>query len=124
EFGVSYPWMRSRVRNVTVSAGQRRVETEQSALGVSVSQSTLTLLTAGVNASWVHPDSSASTLAMNFSGNGKDNIGPAPRPDALRARYDLDYTYLTGVSPRWDFFFRGQIVQTAGAAPDTEKFGL
>jgi hemolysin activation/secretion protein len=124
ELGVTYPWLRGRTRNVVVSAGQRRVETEQSALGVEVSRTSLALATASVNASWVHRDSSASTLSLGFSGNGKDNIGPVAKPDALRARYDLDYTYLTGISPRWDMFLRGQVVQTAGMAPDTEKFGL
>ena len=122
--GFSYPLKRSRLTNLVLSAGRRRTEAEQSALGVPVSKTSIELFTASLATSWVHADSSASSLTLSFAGNGKDNVGPVAKPDALRARTDIDYTYLTGISPRWDFFFHGQLVQTAGAAPDTEKFGL
>jgi hemolysin activation/secretion protein len=124
DLGVSYPLKRSRLASIFLSAGQRHTVTEQSALGVPVSKTAIELYTASVAANWVHADSSASSFSAGFSGNGKDNVGPVAAPDALRARYDLDYTYLTGISPRWDFFFHGKVVQTAGASPDTEKFGL
>jgi hemolysin activation/secretion protein len=124
DLGLSYPLKRSRLTNMSASVGERRTTAEQSALGAPVSQTSLQLYTASLNTSWVHADSSASSLTLSFSGNGKDNVGPVAKPDALRARTDIDYTYLTGISPRWDFFFHGQLIQTAGAAPDTEKFGL
>ena len=124
ELGLSYPLLRGRSRNIIGNVGERYVRTEQTALGAPVSQGSLQLVTASVNASWLHADSSASTLSAAFSGNGRDNPGPVARPDALRAQYNLDYTYLTGVSPHWDMFLHAQLVKTKGAAPDTEKFGL
>jgi hemolysin activation/secretion protein len=124
DLGLSYPLKRSRLTNMIASVGQRHTISEQTALGAPVSKTAIEVFTAGLNMSWVEADSSASSFAIGFSGNGKENLGPAAKPDALRARYDFDYTYLTGFSPRWDFFFHGKAVQTAGAAPDTEKFGL
>ena len=124
EVGLSYPLVRGRSRNIIGNLGQRYTKTEQTALGTPVSQGSLRLLTASVNASWVHSDSSASTLNAGYSGNGRPNPGPVATPDALTAQYNLEYTYLTGLSPHWDLFLRGQLVKTKGAAPDTEKFGL
>jgi hemolysin activation/secretion protein len=124
EIGLSYPIERGRSRNIIGNVGERFVRTEQTALGAPISQGSLQVVTASVNASWLQADSSASTLTAAFSGNGKDNPGPVAKRDALRAQYNLDYTYLTGVSPHWDLFLHAQGVKTMGAAPDTEKFGL
>jgi hemolysin activation/secretion protein len=124
ELGLSYPLVRGRSRNIIGSIGERYVNSAQSALGTPVSQGSLQVATASVNASWLHKDSSASTLSASYSGNGRSNPGPVVRPDALTAQYNVEYTYLTGVSPHWDMFQRGGLVKTKGAAPDTEKFGL
>ena len=124
EVGLSYPLVRGRLRNIVGSVGERYVKTEQTALGTPVSQGSLQVMTASVSASWLQADSSASTLNIAYSGNGRDNVGAVARPDALKAQYNLEYTYLTGVSPHWDLFLRGQVVTTRDAAPDTEKFGL
>ena len=124
ELGLSYPLVRGRARNIVGNLGERYVKSEQSALGTPVSQGSLQVMTASVNASWLHKDSSASTLTAGFSGNGRSNPGPVAAPDALTAQYNVEYTYLTGVSPHWDMFLRGVLVKTKGAAPDTEKFGL
>lgn len=124
ELGLSYPLVRGRARNIVANVGEREVKSEQSALGVPVSQGSLQVLTASINANWLHKDSSASTLTASYTGNGRSNPGPVAKPDALEAQYHAEYTYLTGVSPHWDMFLRGVLRRTQGAAPDTEKFGL
>ncbi len=119
---VSYPWVRSRARNVFLSGGVRKTVTRQTALATPVVEGDLTVLTLGIAGNWVHEDSSATTAAFGFTGNFKE--ANVTRADRMRAKYELEGTHLTGISPRWDMFLRGLYVGGAGALPDSEKFAL
>jgi hemolysin activation/secretion protein len=121
---LTYPWQRSRTRNVYVGGGVRRTETRQTALGTPVSASRLNVFTAFIAGNWVHPDSSATNLSAQFTGNLKDNPGTGANAERMRQKIDLDFNHLAGVSNHWDLFTRLNVVEAGGAMPDTEKMSL
>lgn len=122
DFGYSYPVIRARGRNMSVSVGSRRTETSQTALTLPVVAGRITLFTAAVSGNYTHEDSSATTASLAFSGNFRENLNGAP--ERMRGKYDVDITHLAGLSPRWDMFLRTNFVMGSGRLPDTEKFSL
>jgi hemolysin activation/secretion protein len=122
ELSLTYPWVRSRIRNIVVSAGWREVNTRQSALSTPIVANQISLATLGSTASWVHADSSATTASAVFTSNFRDNNHN--QADSVLGKLDLDVTHLTGVAPRWDFYFHGNGVASASSLPDSEKFSI
>lgn len=122
EATLTYPYVRSRLHNVSLSGGLRRTETHQSALGASVSDGDLKVLALAASGNWVYSDSSVATALAAFSGNFRSSA--TPDPNALRGKYQLEGTYLSGISPHWDAYLHGSLVHGVGRLPDTEKFSL
>ncbi len=123
EFNWTYPYVRSRGRNMVFSLGGRRTETTQRTLGVQTSGNDITLATAGVFNNWIHGDSSATNLNVSVSGNGVKNPLGA-RQDAQFGKLDIDANHLRAATRDWDLFLRGNLVVSRDALADTEKFGL
>lgn len=122
EVSLTYPLRRSRVSNIILTGGVKSTESRQTALNAPLSASRLNIATVGSAANWVHADSSATSLSATYSSNFRNNYGNDP--DALRGKVELDFTHLTGISPRWDLHTRVNVMAGAGAVPDTEKFSL
>ena len=122
EISATYPFARSRSRNVVGSIGVRDTQTRQGALATPLSNRSLSLLSIGGSANWVHRDSSSSTASAVFTSNFRDNTNNDPS-DVL-GKLDLDVTHLTGVAANWDFYFHGNGVVSASSLPDSEKFSI
>ncbi len=122
EIGISYPLRRSRVSNISLSAGIKSTGSEQSALSTALSSTKLSVASVGAAGNWVHEDSASTSLSTTFSSNFRNNYGS--NPTALRGKVDIDFTHLAGLTPRWDVFTRVNTMIGAGAVPDTEKFSL
>lgn len=122
EIGLSYALRRSRVSNISLSAGIKSTGSTQSALATALSSSRLPVASVGAAANWVHEDSASTSLSGTFSSNFRNNYGG--NPSALRGKVDLDFTHLAGLTPRWDVYTRVNTMVGAGAVPDTEKFSL
>ncbi|HEY0267953.1 MAG TPA: ShlB/FhaC/HecB family hemolysin secretion/activation protein [Methyloradius sp.] len=120
---VSYPFIRTRSRNIIGALQYRRTSTEQNVLGAPFSNSSLPLTVASVYSNWVHDDSSATSLNVAYSTNLWRN-GSIAEQNHVASKVDAEVTHLTGATRYWDFFFRGQGVYSASALPDTEKFSL
>lgn len=123
ELTVSHPYLRSRAENLVVGGGLRANDTRQRALGVEISRTHITLLTASALYSRIHPDVSVTNATLAFSGNFKRNPD-GTRQDAARAKLDADVTHLRPLTATWDLYLRGAAVLSADALPDTEKFSL
>lgn len=119
---LSYPYVRSRARNISFSGGWRETVTRQSALATPLVEGRLDVLALGASGNWVHDDSSVTTAALGFSGNFKN--AATTQADRMRAKFDLEGTHLAGISPSWDLYLRGNVVAGVGALPDSEKFSL
>ena len=122
ELSTTYPFVRSRNRNIVGSVGIRETQTRQAALATPISSKSLSLLSVGSSANWVHKDASSTTASAVFTSNFKDNTNNDPT--AVLGKLDLDVTHLTGISPKWDFYFRGAGVVSGSSLPDSEKFSI
>lgn len=122
---ISYPFVRTRAKNVIGALQWRQTSSRQSVLGLPFSESSLPLLTGSVYMSWVGEDSSAQSVSAAVSTNalkrGSDSVRGAY---GEFAKLDAEWTYLTGAARNWDFFFRGRGVFSTSTLPDTEKFSL
>ena len=122
EVSATYPFARSRSRNIVGSIGVRETQTRQGALATPVSNNALSLLSVGGSANWVHQDSSSTTASAVFTSNLRNNTNN--EPTAVLGKLDLDVTHLTGVAAKWDFYFRGNGVVSGSSLPDSEKFSI
>ncbi len=122
---VSYPFVRSRAKNVIGALQWRETTTRQTVLGLPFSEAKLPLLTASIYANRVGSDSSATSLSVAMSTNmvskGTNGAGVQNR-DFVKV--DSELTYLTGAARNWDFFFRGRGVVANEVLPDTEKYSI
>jgi len=122
ELGLSYPLRRSRASNILLTMGVKSIQTDQSALGVPVLNSRLTVGSTGISANWVHSDSSSTSASALLSSNFRKSN--SADPTALAGKLEMDFSHLMGLSPRWDLFTRFNATTSAGSVPDTEKFSL
>lgn len=123
EFMLTWPYVRSRSRNIIFGIGLRRTEASQHTLGVQTSDTRLDLLNLTTLVNWVHEDSAVTNTMMTLSGNGEQNPF-GTRQDAQTAKFDLDLSHLRAASKNWDFYLRTHWVVSSGVLPDTEKFFL
>ncbi len=121
---VTYPYLRSRSRNVSFGAGWRNTGGTQQALATPLSQNRLDIATAYIAGNWVHEDSATTSSVLQVSGNGRKNGSAARSQDAMRAKFDLDINHLAGLSNHWDLAMRLNLLGGASAMPDTERFSL
>lgn len=125
---LSYPFTRTRAKNVIGALQYRRTRTEQSSsLFPTVpefnTRTTLPLTTASLYYNKIDEDSSATAINLAYSTNFWYH-GDDGRQERVSSKLDADLTYLTGAARNWDFYFHGQIVYSSAALPDTEKFSL
>jgi hemolysin activation/secretion protein len=123
EFLLTWPYLRSRARNIIFGMGLRRTEATQHTLGVQTSDTRLDLLNLTTLVNWVHEDSAVTNTTLGLSGNGKQNPF-GTRQDAMNAKLDIDINHLRAASKNWDFYLRTHWVFSSGVLPDTEKFFL
>ncbi len=122
---ISYPFTRSRAKNVIGALQWRQTTSEQTVLGIPFSESTLPVLVGSLYANWVSPDSSAQTLSTTMTTNGLRRGSNSLTGEYGRfAKVEAEWTYLTGAARNVDFFFRGKGVLSTSSVPDTEKFSL
>lgn len=122
ELVYSYPWVRSRARNIVFRLGLRNTRSTQRTLGVQNADNQINLLSASLLGSWVHADSATTGTTLVFSSNGKHN--PGNRQDAQTAKLDIDINHLRAASKNWDLFLRSNFVFSSGSLADTEKFSI
>lgn len=123
EFLLTWPYLRSRARNIIFGIGMRRTEAKQRTLGVETSDTRIDLLNLSVTGNWVHEDSAFSNATLAFAGNGKKNPF-GTRQDAQAAKLDFDINHLRAASKNWDYYLRTHWVFSSDALADTEKFSL
>ncbi len=123
EFLLTWPYLRSRARNIIFGAGVRRTEATQTTLGIQTSDTRINLLNLTALISWVHEDSALTNATLAFAGNGKKNPF-GTRQDAQAAKFDFDINHLRAASKNWDFYLRTHWVFSSDALADTEKFSL
>ena len=122
---ISYPFVRSRAKNVIGALQWRQTTSEQRVLGLPFSESKLPLLVGSVYSNWVGDDSSAQALGLTASTNMVQQGSDSRSGDYERfTKLEAEWTYLTGAAKNWDFFFRGKGALGTHALPDTEKFSL
>lgn len=122
ELSWTYPFVRSRSRNLIGSLGIRETRTEQTALATPLSSNTMQLLSVGASGNWVHRDSSATTASAVYTTNFKDNVNN--EATNVLSKLDLDVTHLTGLAAKWDFYLHANGVASGSSLPDSEKFSL
>jgi hemolysin activation/secretion protein len=122
---VSYPFRRSRANNVIGALQWRQTTSEQTTLGLPFSNARLPVTVASVYANWVGDDSSASALSVAATTNALQR-GSNSQSGAYPSftKFDADWTYLTGASRNWDFFYRARGVMATQKLPDTEKASI
>jgi hemolysin activation/secretion protein len=123
EFLLTWPYLRSRARNIIFGVGLRRTETTQTTLGIQTSDARIDLLNLTALGNWVHEDSAFTNASLALSGNGKKNPF-GTRQDAQVAKLDIDFSHLRAASKNWDFYLRTHWVFSADTLADTEKFSV
>jgi len=123
ELMLTWPYVRSRSRNLIFGIGLRRTEASQRTLGLPTSDTRIDLLNLTALGNWVHEDSALTNTTLTFSSNGKDNPN-GTRQDAQAAKLDFDINHLRAASKNWDFYLRTRWVFSTDTLADTEKFFL
>jgi hemolysin activation/secretion protein len=123
EGALSYPWLRSRQRNVFFGLGFRRTESSQTVLGRVERADEINLFSANVQGNWVHADSAVSNAYAAFTSNGRHSTRPLQQ-DAQRAKLEVDVNHLRAASKTWDLYLRGFFGVSAERLADTEKFSF
>lgn len=123
EFLLTWPYLRSRARNIIFGIGMRRTEASQRTLGVQTSDTRIDLLNLTVVGNWVHEDSALTNATLAVAGNGKKNPF-GTRQDAQAAKLDFDINHLRAASKNWDYYLRTHWVFSGDTLADTEKFAL
>lgn len=123
EFLLTWPYLRSRARNIIFGVGTRRTEATQRTLGIQTSDTRIDLLNLTALVNWVHEDSAFTNVSLAFSSNGKKNPF-GTRQDAQAAKFDFDLNHLRAASKNWDFYLRTHWVFSSDTLADTEKFSI
>ncbi|MBN9409112.1 MAG: ShlB/FhaC/HecB family hemolysin secretion/activation protein [Burkholderiales bacterium] len=122
---LSYPFVRSRAKNVIGALQWRQTTSQQRVLGIPFSESKLPLLVGSVYTNWVASDSSANSVSVAASTNALKSGNDSVTGDFGRfLKLDAEWTYLTGAGRNLDFFFRGKYVMATREVPDAEKMPL
>ncbi|GAB6039758.1 ShlB/FhaC/HecB family hemolysin secretion/activation protein [Endothiovibrio diazotrophicus] len=119
----SYPWVRSRERNVVLGLALSHQEAESTALGTPVSDTRLTLLEASVDASFIYKEGMVSTLSATLGGNFRRNPDGQAN-NRQRLRLVVDASHERRLAERLSLYLRGQLVWSPDPLVDTQKFSL
>ena len=124
EAALSYPYLRSRRRNVFFGLGFRRTDSFQTTGfgGATARSDQIDLLSLNMQGNWVHEDSAVTNAYAAFASNGRHN--PGFRQDAQRAKLEIDVNHLRAASKTWDLYLRGFFATSAERLADTEKISF
>jgi hemolysin activation/secretion protein len=123
EITLTHPFVRTRAQSIVGSAGWRGTRMSQNALGIEVSNTSIDLLTVGLNYNQIGEDASVTTAGAQISTNfEKNDFGF--RNDAQMFRLQLDMSQLRGVTREWDGYGRVSYVYSPDPLPDSEKFSV
>lgn len=120
---LSYPFIRTRSKNLIGALQYRRTTTRQREFGMPYSHDSLPVTTASLYYNKIDDDSSATAINLAYTTNFWYH-GYESRQEHVSSKLDADLTYLTGATRHWDFYFHGQGVYSSTDLPDTEKFSL
>lgn len=117
------PLWRTRSDSRTLILGLKRSRSTQSALGVQVAESSISLFSAAYSVNLTHADAAVSNILLkcesNFHANKTGN-----EQDKVRGRFEVDFNHTAPFIGRWDMYLRGNGVYSRDTLPDTEKFSL
>ncbi|HEX6928104.1 MAG TPA: ShlB/FhaC/HecB family hemolysin secretion/activation protein, partial [Gammaproteobacteria bacterium] len=124
----SYPLLRSRERNIVVTAAVQRFETESLIEGIAIPQNAteLDLLELGFFMNGLTGRDHSWSFSSILFGNGKSNgdtLAEA-RTDAQQAKLRLDGSYGLPFGNNWLFQSRATYVYSADPLTDSQKFSL
>ncbi|WP_188380570.1 ShlB/FhaC/HecB family hemolysin secretion/activation protein [Oxalicibacterium faecigallinarum] len=123
EMLVSHPLVRTRNHNEFLSLGVKRNELSQSALGFSIADSRINILTAGYQVNHIHEDAAITNLSLSLATNFK-SVKTTEQQNAMYARLEMDVNHTAAFTPKWDLFLRANYVFSKERLPDTEKFSI
>jgi hemolysin activation/secretion protein len=123
EFALSYPYLRSRRRNVFLGLNLRRTDSSQTVLGTRERDDRIGLVSFNVQGNWVHDDSAVSNAYAAFTTNGKHNTRLLQQ-DAQLAKLEIDVNHLRAASKNWDLYLRAFLAVSAERLADTEKVAI
>lgn len=123
ELGISHPFIRSRKASQSINVGVRRSHLVQSALGATVSDHTISVLSAAYLINQIHDDSAVTNASLGLVTNFKSVKTPTQQ-NAVYARMELDINHTAPFVQNWDLYLRGNLVRSRDMLPDTEKFSL
>ncbi|MDP2811446.1 MAG: ShlB/FhaC/HecB family hemolysin secretion/activation protein [Rhodocyclaceae bacterium] len=123
EVVMSHPYVRSRTYNLLLGAGLRENRSVQRALGVTLSDNKIALLSLSALANRIHDNASVTNASVILSTNFRSNPN-GTRQDAQAAKLDVDVSHLRPVADAWDMFLRGSAAFSADTLADTEKFSI
>ncbi|HEX7046015.1 MAG TPA: ShlB/FhaC/HecB family hemolysin secretion/activation protein [Gammaproteobacteria bacterium] len=124
----SYPFLRSRERNMIFTAAVQRFETESLIEGIAIPQNAteLDLLELGFFMNGLTSADHSWSASAILTGNGKSNgdtIAEA-RTDAQQAKIRLDGSYSVPFGNNWLIQSRATYVYSADPLTDSQKFSL
>ncbi len=125
EGALSYPWLRSRRRNIFLGLGFRRTESSQTTDfgGITAREDVINLFSATLQGNWVHEDSAVSNAYAAFTSNGRHSTSLLQQ-NAQRAKLEIDMNHLRAATKTWDLYLRGFLGVSAERLADTEKFAF
>lgn len=123
ELTLTHPFKRTRGQSLVGTLGGRETRLRQRALGIEVSNTTIDLLTVGLNYNQIGGDSSVTTAGAQVSTNFKKNDFGF-RSDAQMFRLQLEGGQLRGITREWDAYLHGIYVYSPDPLPDSERFSL
>ena len=123
EASVSYPMIRSRGHNETITFGAKTTQLVQNTFSLETSNTRIPMLTLGYVLNHIGEDASVSNLSAQVASNLRRNTY-GTRQDAQRFRLELDGNYLLPLDKKWDLYLRGAIAFSQDRLPDSEKYSI
>ena len=125
EAALSYPYLRSRRRNVFFGLGFRRTQSFQTtAFGSATERDDhIDLLSFTAQGNWVHEDSAVTNAYVALTSNGKHRTSLLQQ-DAQYGKLEIDVNHLRAASKTWDLYLRGYWAGSKERLADTEKVAI
>lgn len=120
---LTHPFTRSRSDNQSLNVGVKRSHLSQTALGTTVSDTSINVFNISYLINRVHEDASVTNASFGLATNFK-RVTNATQQDALFARMEIDANHTTPFLKEWDLYLRGNMVYSRHMLPDSEKFSL
>lgn len=123
ELTMSHPFVRTRGETHVVTIGLKQTHLVQNALGATLADNRLRVMTATYQVNHVHPDSAITNASFALSTNFRSG-NTFTSQSAVFARMEADVSHVSPFYKQWDIYLRGNAVFNREMLPDTEKFSL